>query len=547
VGALVLAAVPEDETTRRRDVGDAEAFDHSDLPTLVDRLDHEDADVRGDAIWRIAELAATDPAAVERHVDDVVACASDSDVWVRRGATWAAEELVEASPELSKSSIETLFDALDDDDALVRENAIVGAASVAANYPRVAADHLDELRELAESADETRLSRYAAEALEGIREGLQNDAPDGASIDIRPGAATADPSWSATVFETTDDERDHGRGTETGSTPDTDASAGDERARAADESASRASRDVGPPETVPDVGATTVSLADVEIDDRLQSGPLLDVYRGHAEPASEQRLLPVELHRFERTALEFEDAARVADATRDAMERWSRIDDHETVVTTLGHGDDPPWLVTEPTTERSFEKFAIGSEFTESLYYATCLVRAVAYAHSKDVLHGGLSPRAVGVVDPVEDAWPVPKVGDWGFAAVVVEHRGSLPVHPAYAAPEQIAPRTLGYPRQKTDVYGLGALLYTLFAGRPPLDRDVKTNASRIRALEHGASPPDEFPEPPPPSTYDSAVPSGVDGLVGRALAPDPMDRYETVLDLERELEALVDAHAGWS
>ncbi|MFB6195217.1 MAG: HEAT repeat domain-containing protein [Haloplanus sp.] len=518
--------------------------DRDHLERLVGRLDHEDPDVRGRAVWKIAELAAADPQAVERYVDDVVACVSDPDVWVRRGATWAAEEVAAGRSSASKSLVEGLLDALHDDDALVRENAVVGVASVAPEYPRLVARHLDELRAMANGADETRRGRYATEALEGVRDGLRDDGHDGASVSVRSAAADPDPSPSANVLESDADDggnRDRDDDAETGAD-----AADDEREGTASDTRGPDVTRSEPPETIPDPVDVTVSLPDIDTDERIRSGPLFDVYRGRADATRSET--PVALYRFEALPSEAEDQSRIVDDVRGAMDGWHRIDDHETVVTTLGHGDGPPWLVTELADDGSFEACAAGSGFEEALYYARCLVRAVAYAHSRDVIHGGLSPRSVGVVTPIADAWPVPKVGDWGFARIAIDHRHSLPIHPVYAAPEQIAPRALGRPGRATDVYGLGALLYTLFAGQPPFGSDAKTLVNRVRALERddGGSLSDELPDPVPPSEYDEAVPDAADALVARALAPERLSRYETVIDLKRDLDRLIDAHAAW-
>ena len=82
-----------------------------------------------------------------------------------------------------------------------------------------------------------------------------------------------------------------------------------------------------------------------------------------------------------------------------------------------------------------------------------------------------------------------------------------------YVAPEQIAG---GEVDGRADVYSLGCVLYECLVGRPPFQADSEL-AVVFAHLEA---------EPPAPSAERPDLPAGLDGVIARALAKEPADRY---------------------
>ncbi|HEV2726911.1 MAG TPA: serine/threonine-protein kinase, partial [Solirubrobacterales bacterium] len=90
-----------------------------------------------------------------------------------------------------------------------------------------------------------------------------------------------------------------------------------------------------------------------------------------------------------------------------------------------------------------------------------------------------------------------------------------------YVAPEQISGQPLD---ARVDVYALGCLLFKLLTGEVPFPREGE--AARLYA--HLNDP------PPAPSLYATAVPTGLDDVVARAMSKSPDDRYPSAGDLGR-------------
>jgi TolB-like protein len=155
---------------------------------------------------------------------------------------------------------------------------------------------------------------------------------------------------------------------------------------------------------------------------------------------------------------------------------------------------------------------------------------ALAYAHGRGVIHRDVKPENILLTGGHA------LVADFGIAKAV-EAAGDTKLTetgwgmgtPAYMSPEQIAG---GMVDGRSDIYGLGCVLYEMLAGQPPF---TGPNARAIFARHH-LDPVARL------GTVRSAVPPHVEEAVLRALAKEPEDRFETVAQL---LEALQVAHSS--
>ena len=167
---------------------------------------------------------------------------------------------------------------------------------------------------------------------------------------------------------------------------------------------------------------------------------------------------------------------------------------------------------------------------------------AVAFAHSRGVLHRDIKPHNV-MLGPFGETMLV----DWGLAKDLGDPasdaesglaRGDLQNGHglseadsvlgtlSYMSPEQAEPKTelIG---PASDVYSLGATLYHLLTGRPPF---AGKDADELRQKVIKG----DFV---PPRAVDRTIPPALDAIVRMAMAPRPRDRYPSATALAEDIE----------
>ncbi len=500
----------------RREREQVQTLSTRDVSDLVVSLDADDEKRRASAAWSLAEVAATTPERIP--ISDLTQALSDDDRWVRRGATWALAEVAQNDPAGARPVVQRAIELVDDGDPLVRENAVVTVAGVASEFPREAEPAIDSLVELRD-ADDGVVRQYASEALRHVVDALSSASLSGDPVVI----SVRDPELAGLLPDgpTVVQVGGASDGEAIRIAPASAVEAADGSAETPTSGRTRSGTEPPSDEAIASPPPLSVAYDDFERLGSVGQSPLVTVHRAHAVTPDEQHAV-VSLFTARADCREEPFSTSLSRA----FDRWGTIDDHDHVLAVRAHGESPtPWAATEFTDGGTLADY-FDADLDLSLWVAHCIVRAVSHAHALGVVHGGLCPPAVRFVTTFGPTWPVPKVGDWGFAAIA-DHP-SIP--PAYAAPEHVAPESFGILDHSTDVYGLGTLLYGLLTGYPPFAGEPHVVAGRV--------PTDD---PPVPTDRNPNLPEAVDDLLARALAKRKPERYETVDDLRVALERCIE------
>jgi hypothetical protein len=168
-----------------------------------------------------------------------------------------------------------------------------------------------------------------------------------------------------------------------------------------------------------------------------------------------------------------------------------------------------------------------------------CLIKvcdALAFAHSRGVIHRDLKPDNIMVGSHGQVY-----VMDWGCAQVIGDDRSMVEGRSdpdgivigtvAYMAPEQ-AQGLVSKIDQRTDVFGVGAMLYKALTGSAPYPGPAMV--ALVRAQMGEVAPPAER------TTMAVKPPPHLSHIAMKAMAADPAERFQSVDELAEELRGFL-------
>jgi serine/threonine-protein kinase len=176
------------------------------------------------------------------------------------------------------------------------------------------------------------------------------------------------------------------------------------------------------------------------------------------------------------------------------------------------------------------------SELFELLQAFVKVCDAVAFAHSRGVVHRDLKPDNVMLGD-----YGQVYVMDWGIAKVLharggvtvdedelPDESGSIIGSAQYMAPEQAWGDNDAIDA-RTDVFALGGLLYQILTGAPPYRAPFPSDTLHMARLG--------VVTPPQQANPDVPVSPSLSRIAMKALSASPDDRYATVDAMKRDVE----------
>ena len=227
---------------------------------------------------------------------------------------------------------------------------------------------------------------------------------------------------------------------------------------------------------------------------------------------------------------------------------------HPNIITVLESGDFGPccYIAQELCIGPSLAVWLAAREpvaIEVAVQVMVALATTVQYAHSQGVLHRDLKPSNVllqplGVAaesSDIRSLFPYTvKLTDFGIAKVLLEEvdrnatlTGTVMGTAAYMSPEQASGKgtEVGEP---SDIYGLGAILYELLSGRPPIQGE-----SQIELLRHVLT-----EDVVPLRLLRPDVPRDLDSVCLKCLEKKPAERYTAAADLAADLNRFLDGEA---
>lgn len=159
------------------------------------------------------------------------------------------------------------------------------------------------------------------------------------------------------------------------------------------------------------------------------------------------------------------------------------------------------------------------------------IAQGLAYSHRKGIIHRDLKPDNI-LFDDIGD----PFISDFGVAKLT-ESSGGLTGSgvigtPAYMSPEQAQGSEID---SRSDVYGLGVIVYQMLSGQQPYSADTPMGV----VVKHITEPVPEILNILP------TLPHEVDNIIKTALAKDKTQRYATTIDLAKALNLLAFGSEG--
>ncbi len=190
-------------------------------------------------------------------------------------------------------------------------------------------------------------------------------------------------------------------------------------------------------------------------------------------------------------------------------------------------GESLPYIVMEFVNGRTLkEVLAVEGRLAprRALEITAEICAALEFSHRHGIIHRDIKPGNVMLTQTGQI-----KVMDFGIARALANSGSTMTQTSAvigtaqYLSPEQARGEPVD---ARSDVYATGCVLYELIAGQPPFVGDSPVSVAYQHVREDAK----------PPSLINRDVPPPVDAVVLKALAKNPLNRYQSAAEMRADM-----------
>ncbi|MBX9723134.1 MAG: serine/threonine protein kinase [Candidatus Obscuribacterales bacterium] len=283
----------------------------------------------------------------------------------------------------------------------------------------------------------------------------------------------------------------------------------------------------------PDALINTVFAQKYELIDRLGKGGMSVVYRARHKVLDKivaLKILHVHLANDALSLRRFKQEAQAAGTL-----------DHPNIVAVHDCGeseDGTPYLVMDLIQGRSLSE-ELRSQGNLKLERFLLLMRQVSsaleHAHKAGIVHRDLKPSNIMIA--VTDSGETAKIVDFGIAKMIssssegaqqLTQTGEVFGSPFYMSPEQCGGASVDH---RADIYSLGCVMYEALSGSPP-----HKGESVVETIHKHMN---DSPPPLQAAQLSDEAKQKLEVILLRCLAKQPEDRYQSMSELNKDLNAI--------
>jgi len=269
---------------------------------------------------------------------------------------------------------------------------------------------------------------------------------------------------------------------------------------------------------------THSNIGPYEILAEIGSGGMGIVYQARKPPLERLialKVLPENLARNKQLVASFHREARIAAGLN-----------HPNIVSIYEVSETAPYYIAMEWVEGETLEQLLARAGTLDPARAAWVLQQVAsaldYAHARGVVHRDIKPSNILINRELDKII----LTDFGIAqaAEATQHTrtGIVLGTPGYIAPERVKGETA---TPASDIYSLGIALFEMLTGVQPFRADTP-----FAVLHQQVTMP-----PPSPRKFNPQLPTKVEGVIRKALAKDPAQRYATAGELARDFALATD------